>query len=383
MTQDVNEFEEVFGQLMQESQGDQPPAHDDGAAPASTSAQDNHEPAPETDNVDDPAEHQPEDKDADNPASTDGGETVQEPDKDQSHDQPRGQEDPGAAGDDGPGDGQQQDTGTDLEELKRRAHGYDSMLGRLEQERSRVRSLEQQLEALKRQQQTMQQQPGPGTQPARDQQAKADIPEDLREDVESFKAKFPSYAAMIEDSGDVGGHLRSLLADYGPEVAAIQARTFDLENRLTGSLQQVQQQATTSMAVAHQERILADNADLAEVASVGTDGSLRPAPGREQQFQEYFVGLENWIASRPYAEATRWMRIKESGTSAQVSELLKQYRESKQQPAQQPSDHQSSAARQARARAAGTVPTRTVSVPKNSQPGPDDFDTTFGQLLGL
>jgi hypothetical protein len=355
MTQDANEFEEVFGQLLEKGETtDQPaePVEDtDDVAPGADesdagfeqgdegdeSAVDHHEPAPEGD--------QPDTGDSDTSAGDD-----RSPSEDSSRE--------------------------DLEELKKRAHGYDSMLGRLEQERARARALEQQLAALQQQRPTHSM--DEGSAPAGEV---ADLPEEIREDVEAFQKNYPGYARMIADGGETGKSLRHLLTDYGPEVAAIQARSLELESKLTGSLESIQQQTARAQALSHQERILSDNTDLAEVATIDANGQLSPLPDRELQFQEFFTGLNEWVATRPYAEATRWLEYQQNGTPAQVGELLRNYR-TYRTSAHDPTSQAASPARADKARAAGTVPSRSPSVP-TKDPDPDDFEGNFGPLIGL
>lgn len=350
MTQEATEFEEVFGKLLEDDETIDPPA-DEPAAPD----------ADEPDAV-------PAGQDNQDPAEPTGDEPAPDSDEDP------GQGDPDApAGSDAP-DGE---AGIDLEELKKRAHGYDSMLGRLEQERNKVKSLEQQLASM--QQPPAQQSPAPAQDEGSAPSATlSDIPEDIREDVEAFQKSYPGYARMITDGGEVGKSLRHLLMDYGPEVAAIQARSVDLENRLMGSLQNVQQQTARVQALSHQERILSDNNDLAQVAEIGDNGQFRPMPGKEQQFREFFTGLNEWVQSRPYAEATRWLDIQKQGTPAQVGELLNAYRTYRTSSRASASHGD----RLDKARAAGTVPSRTPSIPAG-EPDPDDFEGNFGPLIGL
>ncbi|MFA7188656.1 MAG: hypothetical protein WC117_01060 [Sphaerochaetaceae bacterium] len=267
----------------------------------------------------------------------------------------------------------------DLEDLRKRAHGYDSMKGRLNKTQEQVRTLQERIDAMSSQ--PRQSAPVPPTPVAPEQSPSiAVIPDEIKDDVHAFQKSYPAYARMIEDGGAVGSSLRALVADYGPEVAAIKAQSIALESRMNASIQALQQGQTKTAIRSHSEKILESQKTLAEIATVGDDGILKPVTGKEAAYGSYFKGLDTWMRSLPFEEATHWMEVKKSGSTHEVNQLLHAYDSQSQAPsAKQPQGGQS---RAAKAAAAGAIPNRGASLPKTSQ-APDDFDGTFSQLLKL
>lgn len=332
---------------------------------------------------DPPAEAAPEtpDEPADDPAQGDPaeGEAAQADPTD--HPDPQTGDDPAPSdtADDPPAPAAPDD---DIEQLKTKAHGYDSMFGRLDQVRRENDQLKQRLAQLEQmaggQQEPQQAQSG---QPQSFAPQAAQIPEEIREEVQEFQRQYPHFAELVSDQGQVGQSLRKLLADYGPEVAAIQADSVVTRNQLQQQVQQVQQtfEQDRAQQLVEQKRsaLLGNHPELAAVADIGADGRLYARQGKEQDLQGYLQGVDTWIRSLPYGEAENWMRIQREGSPAEVSQLLSAYH--KQTQSQQPAA-QHDPKRSAKAAAAGAVPSRRASLPK-AEPAPDDFSGAFAAAL--
>ena len=266
----------------------------------------------------------------------------------------------------------------DIEQLKTKAHGYDSMFGRLDQVRRENDQLKQRLAQLE---QAARQPQAP--QPRQQHQApqpQAQIPEEIREEVSEFQRQYPQFANLVTDQGQVGQSLRKLISEYGPEVAAIQADSFVTRHQLQQQVQQVQQavQQDRAAQLVEQKRavLLGNHPELAAVADVGPDGRLYARQGKEKDLQGYLQGVDTWIRSLPYGEAENWMRIQQQGSPAEVHQLLSAYHNrSSQQQAPRPDPNRS-----ARAAAAGAVPSRRGSMPK-SEPDENDFSGAFSAAL--
>ena len=105
--------------------------------------------------------------------------------------------------------------------LEQRAHGYDSMLGRLEKERAEKARLEEELEALR-----SQASPSPVTDTAKDDKAQPEgdkttfeIPEELKEDLGTIeKEEDPQLAALFREDSKDGARLRHVLEDFGTDM---------------------------------------------------------------------------------------------------------------------------------------------------------------------
>jgi hypothetical protein len=273
--------------------------------------------------------------------------------------------------------------GDDVEALRTKAHGYDSMFGRLNQVRQENDQLRQRLAQLEQSfqhpsQAAPQQQPQP--QPQASQQAQ--IPEEIQEEVQAFQTRYPQFANMVTDGGEIGKSLRTLLESYGPEVAALKAENLHVQTEMQQNLNQVQQtvQQSRMEQQAEQKRtlVLGNNPELAAIADIGRDGRLYPIQGKEQDLQSYLQGVDQWVRSLPYGEAENWMRIQQSGSPAEVNQLLGAYRNSKSSQPPRPGQDSS---RQAKAAAAGAVPTRRGPQLPASEPDPDDFSGAFAAAL--
>ncbi len=217
--------------------------------------------------------------------------------------------------------------------IEQKAHGYDSMLGRLEAERARRREIEDRLARLEKPQQpARQQQPVPPTAAATAPReiSPKDLPEDMVEGVKEFGKKYPQYAAVARQDSPDGARIRDLISNWSPDIAAMHAENLSLRSEMSASVAQVQQRLTAQSVSTHNEQILQRSPDLAAVATV-VDGKIVPVAEKQQAYTEYFNGLSSWLDEQPYKVASRYKQVLSpgnGGTAAQVAEVLQAYHDS-------------------------------------------------------
>jgi hypothetical protein len=278
-----------------------------------------------------------------------------------------------------PGEGDQEGDGVadageepgleELEELKKKAHGYESMLGRLKQQQEATKQLQAELEELKRQQQEAAQRT---KQPEEPKQAKTvEIDEELREDVEEFIREFPEYKDLIFEDSREGKRLRKQLQDYGPEIAAVVADNIMLRREVAYKEQLRQQQEelkakerAQAMAQAHFQAIWKEHEDLKE---------LMTNPDKQQELQEFYQKLNTWASAKPFAEAVQIFNVIKQGTATEVIEVLNRFKEEtgRQSTAPQQDPDVSNAVR-----AAMAVKSKPSPLPK-TRATKDDFDSAW------
>ncbi|NCD22300.1 MAG: hypothetical protein EOL90_05090 [Spartobacteria bacterium] len=246
------------------------------------------------------------------------------------------------------------DTPDDVEELRKKAHGYDSMLGRLEAERRQRKDIEERLRQLEQSRQ----------QPAPQAPTPVSAPDAIRPEVEELQQRDPQLAALVlEDSKD-GARLRKALEEFGVDAVEERAEVIrlrrDLDSKLSGIETQTNDVARQTAVQSFYAAVAAKHADWVGVA---TD------PARAHEHQQYMLGVRSWAEGKPYAEGSRLFRIIEQGTPAEVIELLDRYK------AEQPGTRVDP---RASADDALAVPSRSGPPPKARAPK-DDFDAGWNE----
>lgn len=231
----------------------------------------------------------------------------------------------------------------DVETLRRKAQLHDANQGRLEQTQAQLRTAMKELEAARA---------TGGVQPGAEVKPLAEVPEDIREDVDSFGKANPEYAALaVEDSKD-GERLRRALAEYGPDhvlVAEMADRIADKRGRLDSTTAKVEQ-AAAEVLDAHFAVIDAAHPDY---------GALRKAdlsvPENKAKLEAFKARMDTWAEAKPGKEYMEIQRIRESGTAQEVCAVLTRFKE------------ETSSARQERTRQAAEAalapPTKNSPVP--------------------
>lgn len=246
------------------------------------------------------------------------------------------------------------------DELRKKAHGYDSMKGRLNQEQKRRLELEAEVERLRAQAQPPAPKPEQAAAPAENKAA-------LDENMQALVNALPENLRGVfhEESAD-GTRLRKVLDEFGPEQASILAEVV-LERRTEHS---ARQERETSRA---EEVKSAHFATLSEKFPDFT-GAFS---GDAVQLRVLRDGIEDFIGHLPYAEGVRFSRIAKEGTTEEVTELLEKYAAYRSGPGSGTGTQKKVA--QA-AQDGYAVPTRSVP-PLNKNVPPDDFDSAFDEAV--
>ena len=242
-----------------------------------------------------------------------------------------------------------------LSELEKKAHGYDSMMGRLQAEQRKRQELEARLAALES---------DPAKKQAAPEPTPVSVPDEIKEDVATLQKRDPHLAAIVlEDSTD-GAKLRKALEEYGADYAEERAATIKLRRDLESKLASIE--AKTAGVVeqtatqAFYAQIGAKHPDWVELA---TDQS------RAAEFSTFMDGVRSWAETKPFKEGQRLFQIIEAGTPGEVNMLLDQYKNDQAKPSQ-PKPKGDAAAAMAVPTRSGTPPTKPLA-PK------DDFDAAF------
>lgn len=355
--------------------------------------------SPETDQDQAPAKEEIQDQ-ADQPPEPDQKSSSPEPgpdqapaDGDQSEKKEGGQEDPPAEpGPDQSDKGKKpeksepgKDKDPDLETLEKKAHGYESMLGRLERERDKNRRLMQELEQIKGQ--LDQRQGKDGKAPAKSgPEPIKDIPENLAEDLKVFSVEFPEYTDLIREDGPDGQRLRKGLEKYGPEWAAAAAEGVSARREVHAYKQQLEeekameQQARKQAEAQEQERRSRDHFQTL-FSEVPEYGELRSNPQRASELEAFHQNLFSWIEEKPYREAARMKQIVEDGDAYSVAEVLKKFQEETRPESNTEGDPPPRRETQQAAAQAAAVPSRSGSPPRG-RPDPNDEGSAFREAFG-
>lgn len=246
--------------------------------------------------------------------------------------------------------------GTEEDEIRKKAHGYDSMLGRLNKSQQREKELEAQIEALKAQYAQSVQSKEQVQTPS--EQKSVQLDDDMQEQMEFIPSELRSM--FSEDSKD-GKKLRTALEDYGADYASTMAQSI-ADHRA------FEQMRTDNVRTAQEN---ANKAHIDRVVSVFPEyeAALR---GNAAEHALLVDSVDEFISTLPYKEGKRFSEIAEHGNAEEVIELLTALRNHKKgNPAQ---------VGEARARAASdgyAVPTRGTSsgydTPSN------DYDAAFDE----
>lgn len=205
--------------------------------------------------------------------------------------------------------GEEQETVLDEDAVPdefKNTHHYKSMFGRIEKERLEKEALKEKLrnyEATQKQSQQQTQRPS---------FERAEIPEDMKEDVAEFKRQYPEYADLVELKGREGDRIRSLLSGYGVDIAAVQAENIVNRIEVARSKQEVSQQVAQQIAISHEQQIYAAHPDFAELD-----------PEKRLTFLD---GIRDWIDEQPMKDARKWERVFNEGTTKETVALFSEFK---------------------------------------------------------
>ena len=238
---------------------------------------------------------------------------------------------------------------------------YKSMLGRLEKERREKALLAERLQQIE----ASRQQPQPPTQRQQDFK-KAEIPDDLKDEVESFKKQYPEYSALIELEGREGDRIRGVLSEFGASMAAVQADTLVTRLELARSRQEVTQRVSQQAAISHEQQIYAAHPDFA---------ALEPSKKRE-----FLEGIRGWIEEMPFREAQHWDRVFSEGSTQDTIQLFNEFKRSRNTTTQNNSKQQiTNASRQQKIEDGLAVPSsaRGARTGQIRSSEPDEYTSGF------
>lgn len=268
-----------------------------------------------------------------------------------------------ATGENGAGAGAEPSAEDDAEAMRRKAQLYDAEQGRLRQTQDRLRQAQEELKNLRAS--------GAGQADAVGKPL-AEVPEDIREDVEAFAKAKPKYAAfMAEDSGD-GERLRKALAEYGPDHVIVEEmadRIADKRGRLNGTVAAVEQ-AAADLHEAHFAVIHTAHPDYGALQSA--DMSV---PENKAKLDAYKARVDAWAEAKPGKDYVEIQRIRTEGTAQEVCALLSRFKEETGPKARQEKTRQA-------AEAALAPPSRPSPTPVVGG-GPDKDDFEAGWKAGV
>lgn len=319
-------------------------------------------------------------------------------------------------GQEGQTEDKDKDTGQDtsgpsaeeMEELRRKAHGYDSMFGRLNKEREERKRLEARLARLEGGQ-TGERQTPPSGQTGPQQQAagsaeesgRIEIPEEIRDDVTEFGRRYPDYSRLMEEDSERGQALRDLLQEYGPDIASVKAENMANQERIDGLEAERQQSAVQ----AYWDRIGQEHPEVAEAFA-----QLEDDPSQAQAFVQ---ALNDWIETKPFREAQYLMEVRDGADAEAAAQMVSTFKSetgwslegpqesspspdsgsgSKQQTGRESRSESGPGNQAGRKRkqketsasdpaAAAAVPSRSTPPPQ-PRAGADDFDAAWEEATG-
>ncbi|BDQ36307.1 hypothetical protein SYK_06670 [Pseudodesulfovibrio nedwellii] len=251
-----------------------------------------------------------------------------------------------------------------------KAHGYDSMFGRLEKERNEKAQLRDELEALRSQPAAPPVAPDPAPAvPVQQAASDFEVPDELKDDLAAVEKEDPQLAALFKEDTTDGKRLRGVLEDYGSDMALIQASTVQTARDAAA---QVSEQGEVINQTVQQSANEAHNA--AVYAAVDGYEDLATNPDRALESQQYHQDLRTWVGEQPYATATEKFAVIEKGTPAQVASLINEFNATRETQATPPVDEKTKAA----ANAALAVDSKPGPLPK-SKGSKDDFDAGWDE----
>lgn len=241
--------------------------------------------------------------------------------------------------------------------MEKKAHGYDSMLGRLEKERAEKKRLQEELKNLRAAQVEKDSAPADPIQ----KKEVFDVPDELKSELLDVEREDPELAVLFSEDSTDGRRLRSVLQDYGKDVALIQAGAVATARELKEQNQAITQTVSQSAEQAHVAAIC---------AAVDGYEDLITNPSRKEEKEAYHRELREYVEAQPYNIAAEKLAVIERGTPTQVASLLNEFNATR-------GSLQADRAK-ADADAALAVPSKPSPLPK-SKGDKNDFDAGWDE----
>ncbi|WP_432736479.1 hypothetical protein [Maridesulfovibrio sp. FT414] len=203
--------------------------------------------------------------------------------------------------------------------------------------------------------------PDQSGQSGKDRSVLVEIPAEDKAEVETILRVNPQYEDILLEDSEQGQRYRANLHEFGPEVVMGM-----LESAL--QLRQVNPRVEAVISRHEQDR------RRDHFAAIGNDHpdyvQMVVDPGRAEELGRFNASVRSWAEDLPYREASAAFRIMESGSAAEVSELLTRYKKAVSGNAKDKVDVDA-------ARKITAVPGKRKSVSGRQKPDMDDFDGGF------
>jgi hypothetical protein len=308
--------------------------------------------------------------------------------------------------------------GESEEELRKKAHGYQSMLGRLQAEQRARKAEREELARMRDEmarmrghapapganqgyqgqqpvqgqpQQQGQQQAHQQAQQAREPLPMAEISDDIKDEAENFTKDYPDLVPLLRYPGREGEKLRKLLAEYGPDVAALHGQNVMSQYRLAQTERQMGQrlsQAEMAAKQARQEALQQIEQDrkakhYAEIATHHPEVQWMSDPQRRNNYAAFRRDLNEWVLDRPQREARHIEQVLASGSAPDIVTLLNEYKRDRQgrQAGKDNGQNRSNQERERMAQAAAAVPGRPGIPKAGHAPPQDDFQAAWQEAV--
>jgi len=196
------------------------------------------------------------------------------------------------------------------------------------------------------------------------------IPDELSPDAEAFAKAYPKLAPMLTLAGPDGDAIRATLKDYGPAVAAMAARTVQLETELHDNVKRLETERVATSQQEHAQRIVARHPEFAGLFGGDATAQTTAKAARD--------AVVTWIETMPFKDGAARMQVLQQGTADQVNALLDEYQN---QQTAKPKAKPLSEDAQRRADAAIGVEHSRVSRPPRGKPDENDVDAAFSEAF--
>lgn len=230
---------------------------------------------------------------------------------------------------------------------------YKSMMGRLKASQQEVSDLKTQLSDMRARFEALSSSARPHVQ---EEPIVIDGLEDLPEEVRP----------LVQENSREGMAVRKMLEEYGPEHASVMAQSVLARREAANATVQMRQQYEMDNDKRHRMALADAHPEFA--AAILGDAA---------KWQELENGINAWIQVLPYAEASELVRIKQSGTTQEVSNMLAKYKQYRTgRTSARPVQHPTSAASRI-ARSNVAVPSAGRAVPPKEKA--NDYDSAWDE----
>lgn len=188
-----------------------------------------------------------------------------------------------------------------------------------------------------------------------------EMPEDIKAEADAILRVNPDYRDILLEDSEQGQRYRTNLVEFGPEATVGMLESAHQLRLVNPRVDAVISKHEDAQRTAHFDAIGQDHPDYINLVN---------DPGKVEKLKEFNSSVTSWIEDQPYKDAQKAFRVMESGSAAQVSELLTQYKEATSGPKRDVVDREA-------ARKITGVPGKRKAVSGRTKPDPNDFDGGF------